>query len=275
MKRSLKIMLSLMILTLFAIPAINANITTLNTGNREVECHLTGATNIANGDILYVTSTPTIYFECGDAIDEVIVQVSGINSEEFSIYEKAYTLEPGKSNGLQLSDVLDGFYTFEYYGRIDIESSNPESTGKTTFVVFEGTSESWDTEEYALKVDTKGPKFRAFNAEPKNGAKTAWTVTAHLEDPVGGIHEVSLLIKGEEYDLIRDKTHPEYPDAFVWDITGITGITSGGEFKVVATDWVGHSSEKSKGKGVTETPLFIQIIEKLASMFPMFYALLF
>ena len=173
MKRSLKIILTLMIASLFAIPAINANTTTLNTGNRDVECHLTGATNIDNGDLLYVTNTPTIYFECGESIDEVIVQVSGVRvnpdneDDVYSVYEKAYTLEPGKSNGIKLSDIIDGLYTFEYYGRIDIESSNPERTVESTFVVFDGTPESWDTENYALKVDTNGPKFRGFNVEQK------------------------------------------------------------------------------------------------------------
>ena len=217
---------------------------------------------IDNGDSLYTTNIPTIYFECGDAIDEVIVQVSGINSDGFSIYEKAYTLEPGKSNSKTLSDIIDGYYTFEYYGRIDVGTTNPKSTEKSTFVVFNATAESWDTEDYVLKVDTNGPKFRVFNIIPKNGSKIAWTVTAQIEDPVRGVHEVSLLINDEEYELIRDRAYPEYPDTFVWEITGLTGITPKGQFQVKAVDCVGHNSMSRKSKDITNDPAFKQLLKK-------------
>ena len=47
MKGKIKIIFSIMVITLFAIPAVNVSSILYSGGSeRDVECHLTGATNI-------------------------------------------------------------------------------------------------------------------------------------------------------------------------------------------------------------------------------------
>lgn len=280
MNAKTKILISLCVVAFFAIPTANASfLSTSDLGLYDVECHLTGAENIANGAELYVTSIPKIYFECGDAIDEVILQVSGVNSEGYSIYEKAFTLQSGQSNGITLTGIIDGFYTVDYYGIIDAGTSNPTQTPADSNIIFDGTVYESGNEGDPFKVDTKGPSI-VLNAIPTNGAKIAWTVTAEIKDRVSGVHEVRLFIKGDEFDLteinpVGNGRCPEEPDTFVWEITGLTGLTSSGDFKVTAEDWAGHGSSTEKARTRAIEPLFIQLLERLVSRFPLLSALLF
>jgi len=278
MNAKTKILISLCVVAFFAIPTANASFLSTSDGEQyDVECHLTGAENIANGAELYVTSIPKIYFECGDAIDEVQLQISGVNSEGFSVYYKSFTLQPGQSNGITLSGIIDGFYTVDYYGIIDAGTQIEAWTAHDQNVIFDGTVDVSGNEGDPFKVDTKGPSI-VLNAIPTNGAKIAWTVTAEIKDRVSGVHEVRLFIKGEEVDLIEidpigEGRCPEEPDTFVWEITGLTGLTSSGDFKVTAEDWAGHSASEEKTRTRAIESLFIQLLERLASRFPLLSAL--
>jgi len=290
MNAKTKILISLCVVAFFAIPATNASfLSTSDLDLYDVECHLTGAENIANGAWLYVTSIPTLYFECGDAIDEVRVQVDGViydgdivdPEEEYSVYYKSFTLQPGQSNGIALSDIKDGFYKITYYGRIDVSSTNPTETPENSAIIFDGTDDLGGNNGERFRVDTKGPSI-VLSVQPTNGAKIAWTVTADIDDLVSGVHEVRLLIKGEEYDLIEfdpvdvPAARCDWrPNIFVWDITGLDGLTSSGDFKVTAEDWAGHEESQEKARTRAIESLLVQLLGRIASRFPMLSALLF